>query len=394
MRIAVVNRSSRKIGGVEVYLDYVIPALADAGHKLALLYECDPIQQRKPISLPTSSPSWKVEELGRGQVLAHLREWRPDICFVHGLRDTALESEIVDCAPSVLYVHNYYGTCISGNKAVVGESIAPCTRKFGASCLIHYFRDRCGGSNPLTMWDLYRRQSHRLRSMRRYRALVGDSLHMVGEMERHGLTAECLYYPLVPPLLSAPPKSATDATLHILFAGRMTHLKGGQHLLAALPQIQARLERKLFVTMAGDGPDRSTWERLAQDSRSDRIYVEFPGWLEGEKLHQAIAKSHLLAYPSLWPEPFGLSGLEAGFLGVPTVAFPVGGIPEWLIENVNGHLAALPAGPATLAEAIIHALSNPHHYDDLCQGARMRSVSYPPDRHLAQLSKIFKRCLS
>lgn len=34
-----------------------------------------------------------------------------------------------------------------------------------------------------------------------------------------------------------------------------------------------------------------------------------------------------LVIPNLWPEPFGLVGLEAAQYGVPAVSFAVGGIP-------------------------------------------------------------------
>ena len=52
-----------------------------------------------------------------------------------------------------------------------------------------------------------------------------------------------------------------------------------------------------------------------------------------------LASAGLLVVPSLWPEPFGLVGFEAAAHGVPVAGFRVGGIPEWLIDGVTGHLA-------------------------------------------------------
>ena len=43
--------------------------------------------------------------------------------------------------------------------------------------------------------------------------------------------------------------------------------------------------------------------------------------------------------PSIWPEPFGQVGPEAGLYGVPAAAFAVGGTPSWLTDGVNGRLA-------------------------------------------------------
>ena len=60
----------------------------------------------------------------------------------------------------------------------------------------------------------------------------------------------------------------------------------------------------------------------------------------------------LVAVPSLWPEPFGLVGLDAAALGRPAIAFDVGGIGEWLTDGVNGKLVEPAAGEEGLARRI------------------------------------------
>jgi glycosyltransferase involved in cell wall biosynthesis len=94
--------------------------------------------------------------------------------------------------------------------------------------------------------------------------------------------------------------------------------------------------------------------------------------------------------PSLWPEPLGLSGLEALQLGTPVVAFATGGIPEWLEDGVDGYLA--PADPPTaegLASAIVKALN-----DRLLRGRvqeRGRSLACGTlDKHLEALLPILR----
>ena len=102
--------------------------------------------------------------------------------------------------------------------------------------------------------------------------------------------------------------------------------------------------------------------------------MEFAGWVTGPALATLYSRADLLVVPSLWPEPFGRIGLEAGRHGVPAAAFAVGGIPDRLSEGVNGHMAA--GDPPTadgLAQAVIRYLHDPTHLDELRRGALARS---------------------
>ena len=96
--------------------------------------------------------------------------------------------------------------------------------------------------------------------------------------------------------------------------------------------------------------------------------------------------------PSVWPEPFGLSGIEAGCYAVPAVAFATGGIPEWLHDAENGHLA--PSDPPTvknLAAAITGALSDRNHYLRLRANALVRAREFSLSRHMDSLLDIFEQ---
>jgi glycosyltransferase involved in cell wall biosynthesis len=74
---------------------------------------------------------------------------------------------------------------------------------------------------------------------------------------------------------------------------------------------------------------------------------------------RVYARGVLAAVPSLWPEPFGLIGLDAASLGRPAIAFDVGGIREWLADGVNGVLVAPSAGEDGLARALASLLNQP-----------------------------------
>src|SRR5215212_8885936 len=142
MRIAIVNWSRRRVGGVETYLNTIIPELARERHEVAFWHEVDEPAERDLIGLPPGAPSWCVEAIGVSESLAALLDWRPDVIYAHKLADPNLERRVLGLAPSVFFAHDYNGTCISGTKTFKSPVVRPCDRRFGRQCLIHYFPRR------------------------------------------------------------------------------------------------------------------------------------------------------------------------------------------------------------------------------------------------------------
>jgi glycosyltransferase involved in cell wall biosynthesis len=276
----------------------------------------------------------------------------------------------------------------------------PCARRFGWRCLVHFYPHRCGGLNPLRMWDDYQKQSARLGLMTRYAAILTASTHMRAEFVRNGLPAQhvhVLRLPIVPRRLPSPGTAkvqaapAPDRELQLLFVGRMIGPKGGPIMLDTLPLVAASLKRPLAVTFVGDGPDRMLWEQKARRARAanPNLNIEFTGWLDSSQLDQLMLYSGLLVVPSTWPEPFGLVGVEAGLRGLPAAAFAVGGIPEWLSDGVNGRLApGDPPNAAGLARAIVECVRDPAEHMRLRRGALEMASSFGLNAHLNALLAI------
>jgi glycosyltransferase involved in cell wall biosynthesis len=174
------------------------------------------------------------------------------------------------------------------------------------------------------------------------------------------------------------PTQASD-TLRLGFVGRVEHLKGLHVLLESLPIVRAREPRPILVTVAGDGPElarcRVMAERIERETRGVRC--NFVGWASQQRCVEIVDGSDVLVVPSLWPEPFGLTGAEAVQRGVPVAAFRVGAIPEWLIDGENGGLA--PSDPPTaegLASAILRARDvGQRHASAVIGTSELRSAS-------------------
>ncbi|MBJ7328703.1 MAG: glycosyltransferase family 4 protein [Solirubrobacteraceae bacterium] len=141
------------------------------------------------------------------------------------------------------------------------------------------------------------------------------------------------------------PAPAFEDRTGAVFAGRLTHDKGIEDLIAlatAIPELQVRV--------AGFGP---LADRVATAARrlSNLTYV---GVLSQEGVQQELRRARVCLMPSRWEEPGPLVCLEAMAAGTPIVAYDHGGLAEYVTAAHAGRVVAsdpiaLAAGAATLA---------------------------------------------
>jgi glycosyltransferase involved in cell wall biosynthesis len=409
MRVAVVNWTDRIAGGAERYLDAVLPALAERGHHVHLWHETTEPVGRTAVRAIRDVVRTCVADAGLEPAVRALRAWTPDVLFVQRLDNPAHEAALLDVSPAVFLAHDYHGTCISGAKTFTFPVVRPCGRTFGPACLVQYFPRRCGGLSPVTMLREYSKQNMRLGLLRRYASVATFSAHMREEYLNHGFEAARVHH--LPPvdtmrarLMSADGSDTASRHLsgeradrvRLAFIGRLDRLKGCAMLLDALPGVRTALGRRVTLTVAGDGPDLARCQDKARiiEGVAD-VGVTFIGWSSAERCEELLDASDVLVVPSLWPEPFGLVGLEARRRGVPVAAFRVGGIPEWLTDGEAGALA--PADPPTsagLAKAIVRCVESA----DINAAVRRRTTDlrdeFSPSHHLDALVELLQDAIS
>lgn len=397
MRILLVNQFGHRIGGIEVYLRHLAPALVDRGHEVALLHQ-EPIPSGgEPLIAQSSMPRWCLRESGLDDTLRGVRKWRPDLVYAHQLIEDTAIAALQSNWSSIYFAHCYVGVCISGGKCWKRPVPRICQRRLGWGCLVHYLPHGCGGLNPIVMWRLYRDQLRAQGQLRRFHKIVTHSEYVRQEYLRHGFPEE--YICKIPFWVPGKPRQPVpqrrilpDEASRLVFLGRCEIVKGGTFLLDALPLVSKGLGRPVELILGGEGPELEAWKAHAAGlmKRHPGIRVSFPGWLSPAARSAALDQAHVAVVPSLWPEPFGMTGIEAGFHAVPTVAFDVGGITEWLSEGINGHLApGTPTTPPGLAQALIRTLSKPDHYERLCAGALLATERFTADVHLRALDGLF-----
>jgi glycosyltransferase involved in cell wall biosynthesis len=181
------------------------------------------------------------------------------------------------------------------------------------------------------------------------------------------------------------PPSQRPISGTVAFVGRLTSVKGGDYLIRALDSVRrnGKVPVPLRLEVAGAGPDLP---RLRELANKLAVPAQFYGWLGAGEVENVMRQADLLAVPSLWPEPFGLVGLEAGCMGVPSVGYAHGGITDWLVDGKSGALAPSPPTVAGLADAIVRALADPQRHHVLRVGAWEIAKRFSVKRHLAILA--------
>lgn len=390
MRILIAHDAAAGGGGVESYLAALMPALAARGHELAFLHY-NPRTEQGPTRLLTSQfPAAGVADEGLDSAVRRMQEWRPDVCFSHNMRALEVDERLASAWPVVKMMHGYFGTCVSAQKAHTFPGVVPCARKFGAPCLALYLPRRCGQLRPLGMFAQYAWASRQRALFDAYSHVVVASAHMSAEYARHGIAANRLTVaPLFPTTGEVEPMRPVPSYPSILFMGRMTVIKGGALLARAVADAIRRSGIPIRLVFAGEGPEQG---HLRELTRALRIDAVFPGWLTGTNRIAAFRGATLVAVPSLWPEPFGLVGLDAAAHGVPAVGFDVGGIPEWLHDNESGRLVRKCDAHA-LGRAIADLCSNADEVVRLGEGAQRVARTFTLDAHVGILERVFARAV-
>lgn len=391
MRILVANDGFGDAGGVQRYLDACVGGLAARGHRLAILH-------RDPVGLPArvspaiaALPQFSIAAAGLDGAMGAVRAWQPDVCYSHNMNVLAVDSELATAAPVVKFMHGYFGTCVSGLKRHAFPAARPCDRAFGPACAALFLPCRCGQLSPRTLVTQYRWTAKQHDLFSAYRAIVVASGHMRDEYVRNGAPGARVHVnPLFPTRdpSTAPSEPAPEPA--VVFVARMTPLKGGDVLIRAIAIANRRLREPIRLTMIGDGPERPAWETLAR--RLD-VACTFTGWQDGPERFDLMRRAHLVAVPSTWPEPFGLTGLEAGACGVPAIAFDVGGVSEWLRPGVNGILVrgSRPTASA-FGAALAAAFGNGAALAAMRAGALAVAREMSLARHLERLEALLDEC--
>lgn len=306
--------------------------------------------------------------------------------------------------PDVVHGHNWldhaYLPLHRGRRAAYVVSL----HDYGLVCankrLIHRGAP-CGGPGPRRCLDCATDQYGTLtgppvalltavsgRAQRRAADLFLPVSHEVAA--RCGLIGGTTPYEVIPNfLLHAPPHAAADDPRlgdlpggeFILYVGDLTADKGVDVLLEA----HAGMSTPVPLVLIGRPLDRG----LARP----RASVTALGSLPHRAVLAAWRRCAVGVLPSVTPETFGLSALEAMAAGAPVVASRAGGLPDLVADGESGMLVA-PGDVRGLRDALERLAADPGLRGRLAAGARARARRFSAATVLPRFEAAYARALA
>lgn len=349
MRILHLHEDLSSFGGAEVYLSALMELQTARGHEVSLL-------ETKKI------PLFNILQAARKADVVHLH-----VVYYH--TSLRLLFPLAFFPQTVLTMHDVLNFCPR----------LTMTPPDGGLCLspagLHCFR-RCGLSGPGRRRDLLRQVLKR-KALKRMSRIICPSRFVLRLLKHYGFPKKALLF--LPHFLPALPRAekkglSREGPLRILYVGRRTVPKGFTVLCRAL-------KGATFPFSAlGVGSGKTGLLRFPRGIL--RLLPPVP--------RREIARFYLwaevLVQPSLVPEAFGFSALEAAYFGcVPLMTYPGGG-EDWLPEEF-----LLPrANPNALTKALEAFYAERERLKEASASLRALAEAFAdPAFHLARLEEIY-----
>jgi len=170
--------------------------------------------------------------------------------------------------------------------------------------------------------------------------------------------------------------------------GRLHPVKGHRALLSMMPVILRSCPRALLLVI-GDGPERGPCEELTRNLGIGAS-VRFLG--RRDDVPRLLSAIDLVLMPSR-SEGLGLAAIEALAAARPVIACAVGGLPEVVVEGVNGRL--VPPGDAQgFAQAVVETLRDPARRFAYARGAAASAQRFGIEAHVQRLIDCYRATLA
>ena len=366
-------------GGIATHVQASAAALAQHGLDVKVLVARIESDERPAGVTVFHSPELLSPAAPVSERLGESLSLNPDVIHLHELEDPEIVDALREQAPVLISVHGY-SACPSG--LYYFEPGHECTRSHGPGCIPNLLLRGCAHRrDPTRLPAAYRRSGRGLAALKAADMTVAYSSSVERHLAANGVTRRWR----VPLFTTTTPKlgSGHSSRRRVVFAGRVVAAKGLDTLIRAVREVEGE-----FV-ICGDGWQLESMRQLARRlGLQERI--RFKGWLPAELLAEELAEASVVVVPSLWPEPFGLVGIEAFSAGRPVIASATGGIGDWLEDGVSG-LSFPPGDASALARALNELLADPERQSAMgMAGQKMVAARFSAKRHVEALLDAYR----
>jgi glycosyltransferase involved in cell wall biosynthesis len=322
MRVSFFVREVMPEGGVTLAAFRLATALVEVGREAEVLY-CAGEPPAELASLGRRIEGQPAEPAAPRDLEQELRASEPDVVIVGSAElDDLRRARLV--APTLLHAHLHIGTCADTSRYWYRLQ-RPCGVKAGWKCAALRPVLGCSDLRSTLRPSAVAAQRRMLEFLRG--GDVGVLCVSSDQAERyvsHGVPpARVTTVPNLGIRFGADRLAAAAAAVPaewrdaIAFIGRISKTKGGE----LLPEIQRNLSPASRLRIWGEG--------YLAESLADLPPEALCGHVSQEMVAGILMWARALAFPSLWPEPGGIVGVDAQLMGVPLAAFDIGAGRHW-----------------------------------------------------------------
>jgi len=390
MNIIHINDKLEISGGVEIYIQDLMTML----NKKGIRSEWISINRiGKRVSIKSSARDWQWD----GNVNSFRSSLKnlfgkDAIIHLHSMSDPILVKSLFGIAPVVRKAADPRMVCPGQGKFWLTSEEA-CSLKFGIHCFVKAYTKKCCNRHPVRLVSQYfNSYFETFVASKEYSAVIANSTYTQRILREAGINNNLikLCHNFTP--ITDPPNWNGINRKRIVFVGRLSITKGVHFLLKSL-QLVSKKVHGLKVDIVGSGRDDTYFMKLADElGLSD--FVTFHGWCDRIKTGDVLNSACVMAFPSIYPEAFGISGIEAMMRGLPVVGFDVGGVSDWLKDGKTGFLVE-PKDFVTFSDRLVQLLEDEELRKTMGKNSRINAEKYfSPEAHFSNLIQIYESCLT
>jgi glycosyltransferase involved in cell wall biosynthesis len=378
-------------GGAEVYISQLQQLLPAYGYKSYWLaidnYTGDYLLSEYGVK--TIEKKQKTADV-LDYIKGFIRRNAINIICIHNIFDQDVIAFCLNELPVVKFAHGPVMVC-PGKDKFWRYSEEACTIKYGLHCFWHIYRQGCSNRHPSRVWKAWNIVNYEVKTAaKKYRKIVVMSEFIKNGLLECGIPGEsivCNPY-FTPEVKDLPAAVAGVRKKNLLFIGRLISSKGPHILIQSLIPL-LKTGEDLHLDIIGDGAMKEELIGMVEKAGiSDK--VSFHGWLSKERINSFLQDCYLVLFPSLYPEAFGIVGIEAMMWAKPVIAFDVGGVSSWLENGGTGFLVNV-GDRQSMRERAQLLLNDVSLYAQMSARARKVALErFTPAIHLGRLLEIFK----